>query len=576
MLLNFFDVQYCYTYLIDQIPVGLLLYSHIPTALVALLFGFFVFFKSRSRVSLALLVVCVSFAMWVFFDLISWFDLSAAITMYVWSLLFLSGLILFIFSYYFLYTFIKEKDLPIWQKILGIALLLPMILWTFFGSSLLSYDGNSCIAIENNFVTTYYYCAQALLLLFSIIFVVVEYFRAKESVVKKRIILVGIGVIIFLLFFFSSTLLVSLLGESDASSYVYNFEIYGLFGMPVLLIFLGYLIVKFKAFNVRLIGAQALVVTLVVLVGSKLFTDNGANQIITIITLIAICVFGYFLVKSVKKEIETRERIEKLADELEHANERLRLLDQQKSEFVSLASHQLRAPLTSIKGYLSMILEGDYGEVAGELRKIISRVVESSNNLVTIVGDFLDVSRIEQGRMVYDWKDFDLKELVETVGRELRSVAEKKGLEFAVSIQDNADFVIHGDPGKLKQVFTNLVDNSIKYTPKGKVEISLVKNSASTIRFAVKDTGVGIDSKTLPKLFEKFSRAEGASDVNVTGTGLGLFVAKEMVKAHKGKVWAESAGKEKGSAFIVELAAKNQEVKEVKEIKEADKFAGSF
>ena len=107
---------------------------------------------------------------------------------------------------------------------------------------------------------------------------------------------------------------------------------------------------------------------------------------------------------------------------------------------------------------------------------------------------------------------------------------------------------------KLKQVFTNLTDNSIKYTPKGEVNISLSRPSPKIIRFEIKDTGIGISPESLPKLFEKFSRAEGANDVNVIGTGLGLFVAKEMITAHEGgKVWAESEGLGKGSRFIVEL-----------------------
>ena len=201
-----------------------------------------------------------------------------------------------------------------------------------------------------------------------------------------------------------------------------------------------------------------------------------------------------------------------------------------------------------------MIMEGDYGKVEGELREIIQRVIDSSNNLVTIVGDFLDVSRIEQGKMVYDWKDFDLKSLVETVGNEMKPVADKRGLEFVVSVEEGQNFMVHGDMNKLKQVFTNLVDNSIKYTPKGKTQVKLSRPTPGIVRFEVEDNGIGIAAETLPKLFEKFTRAEGANDVNVIGTGLGLYVAKEMVLAHEGgKIWAESDGKGKGSTFVVEL-----------------------
>jgi len=279
-----------------------------------------------------------------------------------------------------------------------------------------------------------------------------------------------------------------------------------------------------------------------------------SSLIITGITLVLSAIVGLMIVRGMKKEIATREKVEGLAKDLESANDKLRILDQQKTQFVSLASHQLRAPLTPIKGYLSMILEGDYGEVKGEVKEIIERVVTSSNNLVTIVGDFLDLSRIEQGEMRYEWTDFDLKPLVETVHKELTEMAEKRGLALNLDIEKHVAFKVHGDMNKLNQVFTNLVDNSIKYTPKGEVKISLTRPMPSVIRLEIKDTGIGISAETLPKLFDKFVRAEGVNSVNVIGTGLGLFVAKQMVNAHEGgKVWAESEGLGKGSRFIVEL-----------------------
>jgi two-component system phosphate regulon sensor histidine kinase PhoR len=187
---------------------------------------------------------------------------------------------------------------------------------------------------------------------------------------------------------------------------------------------------------------------------------------------------------------------------------------------------------------------------------MIERVLTSSNNLVTIVGDFLDVSRIEQGKMQYDWTDFDVKPLLDTVEHELAPFAEKKGLKLTINVEEHIEYKVHGDMNKIKQVITNLVDNSIKYTPKGEIIISLSRPLPKTVRLEIRDTGIGISKETLPKLFDKFVRAEGANEVNVIGTGLGLFVAKEVIKAHEGgKVWAESEGLGKGSRFVVELKA---------------------
>ncbi len=241
-------------------------------------------------------------------------------------------------------------------------------------------------------------------------------------------------------------------------------------------------------------------------------------------------------------------------DQLGRANERLKELDQQKSEFISLASHQLRSPLTAIKGYASLLLEGDFGQLPEKIRETVEIIYKSTQAMAVLVGDYLDVSRIEQGRMRYDYSNFDLKELVENIVDELRPTvaAAKLSIKFECNQSDN--YMIHADMGKLKQVFLNLIDNSIKYTPKGGMEVSLNKdNQNKKITFRIKDTGIGIPGEVLPRLFEKFTRAPDANKVNIMGTGLGLYVAKKMIEAHGGKIWAESDGKDKGSTFVVEL-----------------------
>jgi signal transduction histidine kinase len=238
---------------------------------------------------------------------------------------------------------------------------------------------------------------------------------------------------------------------------------------------------------------------------------------------------------------------------LEFANDRLKELDQLKSEFVSLATHQIRAPLTSIKGYISLIQEGDYGPVSTQVNDALNIIQQSTNNLVTIVGDFLDVSRIEQGRMKYDFKNFNIQELVNQVMTEQKPNVEKMGLKLNYSFEPGQNYSIFADMGKIKQIVGNIIDNSIKYTPQGHVDVALSKPNSGKFLIKIADTGVGINPKVMPKLFQKFSRAENANDVNIMGTGLGLYVAKQMIEAHHGRVWAESEGDGKGSQFYIEL-----------------------
>ncbi|MES2087913.1 MAG: HAMP domain-containing sensor histidine kinase [Patescibacteria group bacterium] len=238
---------------------------------------------------------------------------------------------------------------------------------------------------------------------------------------------------------------------------------------------------------------------------------------------------------------------------LEIVNDRLKELDQLKSEFVSLATHQIRGPLASIKGYASLMIEGDYGEVPAQLNEPIDVIFRSSQSLAIVVDDFLNVSRIEQGKMKYDFTTFDLCALVQEVYTEAKPNIEKKGL--SISSKCSPDTVnINGDRGKLKQVVGNILDNSIKYTPKGSINLSLTADKASgKAILTIKDTGVGIRATTIPHLFQKFSRAEDASKVNILGTGLGLYVAREMIEAHGGRIWVESPGLGQGSTFFVEF-----------------------
>jgi signal transduction histidine kinase len=238
---------------------------------------------------------------------------------------------------------------------------------------------------------------------------------------------------------------------------------------------------------------------------------------------------------------------------LERANTRLKELDQLKSEFVSLATHQIRAPLSAIKGYLSEIFEGDFGPLSKELEKPLQTVYQSTENLVNIVGDFLNISRIDQDKMKYELAPLDLKQVINELLKELKPNLDRVGLEMKFEAPED-NYEVYADIGKIKQVIGNLVDNAIKYTPHGSIKISLTSNSKTQkVLFAISDTGVGIPAEVIPKLFQKFTRAEGANKVNIIGTGLGLYVAKMMIEGQGGRIWAESPGAGKGSTFYVEL-----------------------
>lgn len=239
------------------------------------------------------------------------------------------------------------------------------------------------------------------------------------------------------------------------------------------------------------------------------------------------------------------------------ANDHLNETNREKSEFVSFATHQLRAPLTAMKGYGSLILEGDMGEVNPEVRQAVSRMFESTKTLASIVDDYLDVTRIELGTMKYIFDRVDLKLLIEDVIAELKPNLKREGVAFDFKIEEMGqqwDWSVKADRNKLKQVIANLLDNSVKYTLQGFVHVSLsFDRKKHKFVFKIEDTGVGIAPEVLPTLFNKFIRAGNANTANVKGTGLGLYVAKQIVEGHRGAIRASSAGEGKGSIFVVEL-----------------------
>jgi signal transduction histidine kinase len=170
------------------------------------------------------------------------------------------------------------------------------------------------------------------------------------------------------------------------------------------------------------------------------------------------------------------------------------------------------------------------------------------------VEDYLNVSRIEAGNMKYELSDFNLKEIAEKIVDELRPIAMKKGLVMVFRSDCNAGCLVHADIGKTRQVIMNFIDNSMKYTLKGTITVVAhddVKKKKMYI--TIKDTGVGMSKETQGEVFEKFVRAKNANNVNVTGTGLGLFVAKKMVDDMGGRVIAESEGEELGSTFTIDF-----------------------
>lgn len=318
-------------------------------------------------------------------------------------------------------------------------------------------------------------------------------------------------------------------------------------------------IARYNLFNIKVILTEILVFILWALIAIEFFLAETFHEILVeSIVLTAVVIFGIFLIKSVSGEVSRREETEKLVSELREVNEKLRELDQIKSDFISIASHQLRTPLTAIKGYTSMLLEGVYGDVPIKARGVIDKIFQSSQRLVYIVNDMLDVTRIEGGRLKYDFEDVRLMNVVNDVVEELKPNALRKKLKFNFHIDvDDADIMVYADSNKIRQAITNLIDNSIKYTNAGFVLVFVSRSGdGKGALITIKDSGLGMTKDTLSIIFNKFFRAKGALKSHTEGSGLGLYVAREIIRAHSGDVWADSEGPGRGSQFYIQLPIK--------------------
>jgi signal transduction histidine kinase len=258
----------------------------------------------------------------------------------------------------------------------------------------------------------------------------------------------------------------------------------------------------------------------------------------------------YSQVEDLSKNLQSK--VDEQTRELKEAYEELKALDRAKSEFVSIASHQLRTPLSAIKGYISMILEDSYGKLVDRVKTPLENVYKSNERLINLVNDLLCISRIESGKIELELEKSSIEEIVTGVVDDLKITAEKKKLYLKLERPTKLLPKIMLDKDKMRQAILNLVDNAIKYTQKGGITIN-IKIIDSKFQILIKDTGGGMSKEDLVKLFESFSRGIVGSQSYTEGTGLGLYIAKKFVEMHNGKIWAESPGLNKGSTFYIEL-----------------------
>ncbi|MDP3935258.1 MAG: ATP-binding protein [Candidatus Giovannonibacteria bacterium] len=521
--------------------------SSLITSILSFAFGFFIFFNNRkSRLSRAWFYASLSISVWslALFGVVSaTHERSALLWQY---LLDAAATLIPIFYFYFILTFLNLDEKKKFAK--NIAKIFGAI---FF---LLSFTPLIKLGVTKLFLGFYWVEPGPFYLLYLAYF---SFFVAYALYLQLKIYRISTGSFRNQIAF---NLVAEIVGFGGGLTNFYPvfFNVFplGNYLVAFYIVFMSYAIIRHGFFDLRIIATEIFSVLLAIaLLVDFLASQTLGDYLLRGILFFGTLIFSYFLIRSVFREVRQREKIERLAKDLETANAELKRLDEAKSEFISLASHQLRAPLTVIKGYTSMVMEGTFGEISKKVSEALNRVFISANNLTKLVSELLDLSRIESGRIKYEFKDIYLEDVVEKVLKELEEVSKAKRIAIEFKNENKKTFSVFGDADKLYEVVMNLLDNALKYSTASPIAVVL-KPRSKRLALSVADKGLGIPKDEMSKLFIKFGRTEIAQKEQPGGMGLGLYFVKKIVEDHKGRIWVESPGLGKGSTFFVELPAK--------------------
>ncbi len=240
-----------------------------------------------------------------------------------------------------------------------------------------------------------------------------------------------------------------------------------------------------------------------------------------------------------------------------HDITREKMVERMKTEFVSIAAHQLRTPLSAIKWILSMLLGGDAGEVSSEQKELLSKTYQSNERMIRLVNDLLNTTRIEEGKFLAKIMPVDIRDLLEKTAAPFGEEVKRKGLEFDCQLPSGRLPKVGADVEKLRLAIQNLMDNALNYTKAGGIKINLSFNKdEDSFLFSIADTGIGISNDEQSRIFGKFFRSAAAVKAETEGSGLGLFITKNIIEAHGGKIWFESPGQ--GTTFYFTLPVQQE------------------
>jgi signal transduction histidine kinase len=515
-----------------NVPDSLIYYTHIFPAALALVISLFIFVQDRKDTAAqAFFFIALMFVGWSAADLVTWGSEKPEMIMFFWALIGSTEFFIYAGALLLVRSFFNERPRRGLMSVLILLLYVPVMLLSHTTYSLEGFDFTNCDreAIEGPLVT-YLYAAEAIIGSLIIYFGLRGIKHAVDAGERRNRIFFFLGIMLFLL---------SFLFFNIAGTYLEDYHVgqYGLFGMAVFVAFLGYLIVKYRAFNIKLAATHALVYALILLIAAEfIFVRTTINRALVGLTLTLAIAGGLALARSVKREIAQREEIEQLAGRLKSVNR--------------IMSHDVKSVLNKDKMLMEALLDNSFGEVPVAAKSLLSKAEHETGNMLEAVMTILQSGQ----ELVLHKESYDMKKDVIDVIETLTPDARAKGLALHLDLDYGSSVVLTADPLFMRvHVIKNLILNAILYTPSGSITVRLEHKPGNRVCFSVQDTGVGIASEDAPLLFKEGGHGAHSQEVNTHSTGYGLFSAKRIVDAHGGKIWFESQGPGKGTTFFVEL-----------------------
>jgi len=517
-----------------------LAYGSLTIVTLLLAFGAWVAVEGRSRDRhLTFAGVIVSVALWLLAFALWRLPTMVGQSIFWFRSLYFFGSLIPAFYYLFSLTYLFQRRLP---KVVWPLVLLPNLLIGWFAYS----DGNLANTIKFSFSLlgggrTLFAIHFSLFVVASLI-VLFYVSRTRKDIDPKEMFPVIAGAIIAFYAVFGV-----LFSSTMAQDVSYMMTVVSLLGG--ILIIVPFIIQRRLLVDLRLVGAELLIlIALFVFISDIVASSETTFDFIFRLAILILLIFYAAMTTRVfVKEIKQLQRSEAMQEQIIRMNGRLIEADRLKTKFVSLVAHQMRAPLTSMHIYLNMARGGDFGKVPKKLDEVLKTNMDVLERLIQTSKRFLDVTRIEMGKIELFEAETDLGFLIDRLATETAPLARQRGL--SVRVQKAADLPpVVCDAGAIFHVLMNMMDNSIKYTEKGGIVLSLTCDG-EWAEVRVTDTGMGMTEADLGVVFRIFERGMSAVKLESKGEGLGVFIAKQFIDAHGGTMIAESEGKGKGSTF---------------------------